>query len=181
MVAAFENFNFGAQNNQWSTLRKNRETILCSFVSQVDLLLLNLKLSLLLKLKMVYPCRYCDSSLSTASNRTRLEHHLHPDELGLPTYQSSLCKFTSQKISNLEQHMSTEHSRFTNCCRSCHLGFNDSHLFALHMNSVHSLPVFGDEFESRDTPMESAFNGLLRTFETTDADEARDNPKSIAS
>ena len=42
------------------------------------------------------------------------------------------------------------------------------------MNSVHSLPVFGREFEPRDTPTESAFNGLLRTFETTDADEARD-------
>ena len=42
------------------------------------------------------------------------------------------------------------------------------------MNSVHSLPVFGEEFEHRDMPTESAFNGLLRTFETTDADEARD-------
>ena len=42
------------------------------------------------------------------------------------------------------------------------------------MNSVHSLPQFGEEFEPRDTPMESAFNGLLRTFETNDADEALD-------
>ena len=118
---------------------------------------------------MVYLCRYFDSSLSTASNWTRHEHHFHPDELGLPTYQCSLCEFTSRKISNFW----TEHSRFTNCCRSCHLGFNDSHLYAQHMNSVHSLPVFGNEFEPRDTPTESAFKGLLRTFETTDVDEAR--------
>ena len=70
--------------------------------------------------------------------------------------------------------MRTEHSRFTNCCGSCHLGFNDSHLYAQHMNSVHSLPVFGEDFEPRETPKKSALNGLLRTFETTDADEARD-------
>ena len=116
----------------------------------------------------MYLCRYCDSSLSTASNRTKHEHHFHPVELGLPTYQCSLCKFTSRKISNLEQHMRTEHSRFTNCCRSCHLGFNGSHIYAQHMNSVHSLPVFGEELEPRNTPTESAFNGLLRTFETSD-------------
>ena len=42
------------------------------------------------------------------------------------------------------------------------------------MKSVHSLPVFGEEFKPRDTPTESVFNGLLRTFETTDADAARD-------
>ena len=42
------------------------------------------------------------------------------------------------------------------------------------MNSVHSLPVFGKEFEPRDKPREGAFNCLLRTFETSDADEARD-------
>ena len=153
---------------------ETRETIICSSVSQIELLLLNLKLLLLPKLqnsKMVYLCRYCDSSLSTASNRTSHEHQFHPDEPGLPTCQCSLCEFTSRKI--FEQHMRTEHSRFTNFCRSCHLGFNDFHIYAQHMNSVHSLPVFGREFEPRDTPTESAFNGLLRTFETTDADEAR--------
>ena len=42
------------------------------------------------------------------------------------------------------------------------------------MNSVNCLPLFGEDFEPRDTPTESAFNGLLRKFETTDADEARD-------
>ena len=123
---------------------------------------------------MVYLSRYCDSSLSTASNWTRHEHHFHPDELVLPTYQCSIGEFTSQKISNLELHMRTEHTRSFNCCRSCHLGFNDSHLYAQHMNSVHSLPVFDEAFEHRDMPTESAFNGLLRTFGTTDADEARD-------
>ena len=124
--------------------------------------------------KIVYSCRYCDSSLSTASNRTRHEHYFHPDELGLPTFQCSLCEFISRKISNLEHHMRTEHWRFTNCCHSCHLGLNDTRLYPQHINSVHPPLFFDKEFEPRDTSTESAFNGLLRTFETTDADEASD-------
>ena len=124
---------------------------------------------------MVYSCRYCYSSLSTASNRTRHEHYFHPDELGLPTFQCSLCELISRKISNLEHHMRTEHSRFTNCCHSCHLGFNETRLYPQHMNSVHSPLLFGEEFEPRDTSTESAFNGLVRAFETTDADEVRDH------
>ena len=39
---------------------------------------------------------------------------------------------------------------------------------------MHSLPVFGEELEPKDTPAKSAFNGLLQTFKTFDADEACD-------
>ena len=42
------------------------------------------------------------------------------------------------------------------------------------MDSLHSLTAFGEEFQQRDTPTESAFNGLLRTFETINADGERD-------
>ena len=124
---------------------------------------------------MVYSWRYCDSSISKAGNWTRDEHHFHPDEIGLPTFQCSLCEVISQKISNLEHHLRTEHSRFTNCCHSCYLVYNDSRLYPQHMNSVRSPPLFSEEFESRDTSTECAFNGLLRTFEPTGADEARDH------
>ena len=76
---------------------------------------------------------------------------------------------------DFEQQMRTEHSRFAECCRSCHLGFNYSHLYAQHTSSLHSLRVFGEDFEPRDRPTtETAFNGLLRTFERTDAYKARD-------
>ena len=95
---------------------------------------------------MTYPCRYCDSVLSTRGNRSRHETKFHPDEMKLPTYHCSLCEFTSRKMSEPEQHMRTELSRFTNCCRVCHLGFNSSYLYAQHARSVHSNPVFGAEF-----------------------------------
>ena len=67
----------------------------------------------------------------------------------LPNYHCSLCEFTSQKLSELEQHMRTQYSRFTNCCRACHQGFNSSHLYAQHARSVHSIPVFGAEFQNK--------------------------------
>ena len=41
------------------------------------------------------------------------------------------------------------------------------------MNSMHCLPVFGKEFEPRETQSISALNGLMLTFETTNADGAR--------
>ena len=41
------------------------------------------------------------------------------------------------------------------------------------MNSMHCLPVFGKEFEPRETQSISALNGLLLTFETTNADGPR--------
>ena len=67
-------------------------------------------------------------------------------------------------MSPLEEHMSTVHSKFTNCCRSCYLGFNNSHLYAQHKSSVHSLSVFGEEFQPLQIPSQSAFNGYLQTF-----------------
>ena len=67
-------------------------------------------------------------------------------------------------MSPLEEHMRTVHSKFTNCCRSCYLGFNNSHLYAQHMSSVHSLPVFGEEFQPLKISSQSAFNGHLQTF-----------------
>ena len=98
---------------------------------------------------MGFQCRYCDSILSTKGNRSRHEHKFHPDEIGLPVYQCLLCEFTCRKISLLEEHMKTAHQRFTNCCQSCLLGFNDCHLYVQHMTSVHHLPVLGEQLQPR--------------------------------
>ena len=106
-----------------------------------------IQVKLLYSIVMTFACRYCDSVLSTRGNRSRHETKFHPDEMKLPTYHCSLCEITSRKMTELEQHMRTQHSRFTNCCRSCHLGFNSSHLYAQHARSVHSIPVFGAEFQ----------------------------------
>ena len=123
---------------------------------------------------MGFQCRYCDPILRTKGNRSRHEHKFHPDEIGLPVYQCSLYEFTCRKISLLEDHMKTAHQRFTNCCQSCLLGFNDCHLYVQHMTSVHHLPVLGEQFQPRDTPLESAFNGVLRSFESTETEESND-------
>ena len=101
---------------------------------------------------MTFACRYCDSALSTRGNSSRHETKIHPDEMKLPTYHCSLCEFTSRKMSELEQNMRTEHSRFTNCFRACHLGFNILHLYAEHARSVHSIPVFCAEFQPTQPP-----------------------------
>ena len=108
---------------------------LCEFTSR--------KMSELEQQMRTQHCRYCDSVLSTRGNRSPHETKFHQDEMKLPTYHCSLCEFTSRKMSELEQQMRTQHSRFTNYCRSCHLGFNSSHLYAQHARSVHSIPVFG--------------------------------------
>ena len=123
---------------------------------------------------MGFQCRYCDSVLSTNGNRSRHEHNFHPDEISLPIYQCSLFEFTWRKISLLEEHMKTAHQRFTNCCQSCLLGFNNCHLYVQHMPSVHHLPVLCEQFQPRDTPSESAFHGVLRTFESTEAEKSND-------
>ena len=94
---------------------------------------------------MGFQCSYCDSILNTKGNRSRHEHKFHPDEIGLPVYQCSLCEFFCRKISLLEDQMKTAHQRFTNCCQSCLLGFNDCHLYVQHMTSVHHLPVLGEQ------------------------------------
>ena len=44
------------------------------------------------------------------------------------------------------------------------MGFNDNRLFAQHMSSFHSLPVFGDQFQPTQAPAESAFNGTLQSY-----------------
>ena len=123
---------------------------------------------------MGFQCRYCDSILSTKGNCSRHEHKFHLDEIGLPVYQCSLCEFNYRKISLLEDLMKTAHQRFTNCSQSCLLGFNDCHLCVQHMTSVHHLPVLGEQFQPRDTPLESAINGVLRSFESTETEESND-------
>ena len=67
---------------------------------------------------MTFACQYYDSVLSTRGNRSRIETKFHPDGIKLPTYRCSLCEFTFRKISDSEQHMRTQHPRFTNYCRA---------------------------------------------------------------
>ena len=43
------------------------------------------------------------------------------------------------------------------------MAFNDTRLFAQHMSSLHSLPVFGDQFQPTQAPAETAFNGTLQS------------------
>ena len=119
---------------------------------------------------MVYSCNFCSATFSTRGNRSRHQLKFHPDDVGLRVYNCSLCAFNSQKLSELEQHMRTCHSKFTNCF----MGFNDAHLFAQHMNSLHSLPVFGPEYQPKETKAETAFNGALQTYETVNNTADRD-------
>ena len=130
-----------------------------------------IQVKLLYSIVMTFACRYCDSVLSTRGNRSRHETKFHPDEMKLPTYHCSLCEFTSRKMSELEEHMQTQHSRFTNCCRACHLGFNSSHLYAQHARSVHSIPVFGAEFQPTQPSDQSAFNGSLQSYSIEPTDD----------
>ena len=44
------------------------------------------------------------------------------------------------------------------------MGFNDTRLFAQHMSSLHSLPLFGDQFQPTQAPAETAFNGTLQSY-----------------
>ena len=44
------------------------------------------------------------------------------------------------------------------------MGFNDAHLFAQHMKSLHSLPVFGHEYQPKEVTAETTFNGVLQTY-----------------
>ena len=70
--------------------------------------------------------------------------------------------------------MRTCHSKFANCCRSCFMGFNDAHLFAQHMHFLHSLPVFGPEYQPKEATAETAFNGVLQTYEIVNNTADRD-------
>ena len=73
--------------------------------------------------EITYSWRFCPSTFSTPGNKSRHETRFHPDECGLPHYQCSICEFSTRKMSPLEEDMRTVHSKFTNCCRSCYLGF----------------------------------------------------------
>ena len=44
------------------------------------------------------------------------------------------------------------------------MGFNDTRLFDQDMSSLHSLPVFGDQFQPTQEPAETAFNGTLQSY-----------------
>ena len=68
--------------------------------------------------------------------------------------------------------MQTNQGKFSNCCRTSYRGFNDAHLFAQYMSSLHGLPVFGEKFQSRDTPTESAFREKLQTIEIVNSSNA---------
>ena len=54
------------------------------------------------------------------------------------------------------------------------MGFNDAHLFAQRMNSIHSLPVFGPEYHPKEATAETAFNGVLQTYEIVNNTADRD-------
>ena len=114
---------------------------------------------LLYYIVMTFDYWYCASVLNTRWNRSRHETKFHPNEVKLSTYHCSLCKCTSRKMSELEQHMRTQHSRFTNCCQACQLRLNSSYFYVQHATSVHSIPVFGGEFQPTQRPNQSAFNG----------------------
>ena len=44
------------------------------------------------------------------------------------------------------------------------MSINDTRLFAQHMSSLHSLPVFRDQFQPTRAPAETAFNGTLQSY-----------------
>ena len=113
---------------------------------------------------MVFNCNYFSATFANRQNQSRHENRYHPDEVGLPVFTYCICIFTNRKLSELEQHMRTCHQKFTNCCRSCYMGFNDTRLFAQHMSSLHSLPVFGDKFQPTQAPAETAFDGTLQSY-----------------
>ena len=54
------------------------------------------------------------------------------------------------------------------------MGFNDAQLFAQHMNSLHPLPVFGPEYQPKEATAETAFNGVLQTYEIVNNTADRD-------
>ena len=111
---------------------------------------------------MVFNCKYCSATFANRGNQYCHEHRYHSDEEGLPAFTCFICTYTYRKLSELEQHMRTCHQNFSNRCRSCYMGFNDTRLFAQHISSLHSLLVFGDQFQPTQAPAETAFNGILQ-------------------
>ena len=45
------------------------------------------------------------------------------------------------------------------------MGFNAARLFVQQMNSLRSLPVFGPEYQPKQAIVETAFSGVLQTYE----------------
>ena len=114
---------------------------------------------------MRFPCQFkCGKTFTNKSNRSRHEIKFHPDELGLPVFHCSLCDIKTRKLEQLITHMRETHEKYTNHCITCRLGFNDAHLYAQHMRSVHTLPVFGPDFDTREQPSKSAFGGVLQNY-----------------
>ena len=113
---------------------------------------------------MVFHCKYCSADFANRGNQSRHEHRHHPDEVVLPVFTCCICTFTCRKLSDLEPQMRTCHQKFTNCCRYCYMGFNNTRLFAQHMSSLHSLPVFGDQIQLTQALAESAFNCALQSY-----------------
>ena len=113
---------------------------------------------------MVFNCKYCSATFANRGNQPCHENCYYPDEVGLPVVTCCICTFTCRKLSELEQHMRTCNQKFKNCRRSCYMGFHDTRLFAQHMSSLHSLPVFGDQFQPTQAPAETAFIGNLQSF-----------------
>ena len=113
---------------------------------------------------MVFNCNFCSAIFAKRGNQSHHEHRYHPDEVGLPVFTCCICTFTCRKLSELQQHMRTFHQKFTNYCQSCYMGFNGTRLFAQHMSSLPSLPVFGDQFQPTRAQAETAFNGALQSY-----------------
>ena len=51
---------------------------------------------------------------------------------------------------------------------------NDALLFARHIISLHSLPVFGPDYQPREARAETTFKGLLQTYEIVSNTAERD-------
>ena len=113
---------------------------------------------------MVFNCKYCLATFANRGNQSRHEHRYHPNEVGLPVFTCCICTFTCRKLSELEQLMKTFHQKFANCCPFCYMDFNDTRLFAQHISSLHSLTVFGDQFQPTQAPAETAFNVTLQSY-----------------
>ena len=113
---------------------------------------------------MVFNCKFCSATFANRGNQFRHELRYHADEVGLPVFTCCICTFTCRNLSELQQHMGTCHKKFKNCCRSCYMGFNNTRLFAQHVSSLHSLSVFGDQFQPTRAPAETAFNGTFQSY-----------------
>ena len=114
--------------------------------------------------EVTYFCRFCPSTFSSPGNKSRHETQFYPDNCGLPHYQCSKCQFSTRKMSPLDENMRAVHSKFTNCCRSCYLDLNNSHLYAQHMSSIFWFSVFGEVFQPLQLPSQSALSSHLQTF-----------------